>query len=64
LIYLALRSLWYDRDAASGWVAIPIMLAMLVELCILPVCTESILLRARPLGFDQRLEHVAEPTSA
>jgi hypothetical protein len=47
LIGMALASLWSHDDVVSGWVAGVLLLGMLVELCILPVCTESILNRAR-----------------
>jgi heme A synthase len=43
LIGLALQSLWSKGDAVPGWLAIALLLAMLVELCILAVCSASIL---------------------
>jgi hypothetical protein len=50
LIGFALRSLWSGSDAVPGWVAIALLLAMLIELCILAVCTASIFDRFR--GFQ------------
>ena len=57
LIGMALISLWSRDDVVYGWVAGVLLLAMLVELCILPVCTESILNRAK-------LQEAADPQRA
>ena len=53
LIGLALASMWSHDDAAPGWLVILLLLAMLVELCVLSVCTESVLDRARHRGAVQ-----------
>jgi cell division protein FtsW (lipid II flippase) len=54
LIAMALMSLWSRDDFVSGWVAGVLLLGMLVELCILPVCTESILNRAKRQEAEAR----------
>jgi hypothetical protein len=43
LIELALQSLWSGSDAAPEWVAIGLLQLMLVVLCILAICSASIL---------------------
>jgi hypothetical protein len=45
LIGFGLSSLWLGTDKMNGWLAITLLMIMLVELCILPICTEFILLR-------------------
>jgi cell division protein FtsW (lipid II flippase) len=63
LIGLALQSLWSHDDAVPGWFAILLLLAMLVELCILAVCTESILARARRLQTESKKRGRAATTA-
>ncbi|HEY2551981.1 MAG TPA: hypothetical protein VGI64_15545 [Streptosporangiaceae bacterium] len=63
LIGMALASLWSGHDVVSGWVAGVLLLAMLVELCILPVCTESILRRAGHQEAEARARARAGPGS-
>jgi hypothetical protein len=42
-IGLALQSLWFGSDAITGWLAVLLLMALLVEPCILAVCSASIL---------------------
>ena len=49
LIYLALQSLWSGRDEVPGSAAMVLLIAMLVLLCILPICSEGILARGSRL---------------
>ena len=49
LIGLALQSLWSNSDAVAGWLAILLLMAMLVELCILALCSASIIDRTKHL---------------
>jgi hypothetical protein len=62
LIAMALMSLWSRDDFVSGWVAGVLLLGMLVELCILPVCTESILNRAKSQEAEARQGTVDRPS--
>jgi hypothetical protein len=46
LILLSLISLWRTTDEVNGWVAITLLLAMLVELFAVAICSDSLAARA------------------